>query len=447
VIKAKEKSPEKKPSKGLLYALGQKFEKLRDSAMSKEKKAGSAGAAAASLACTQKQGSPEERSSPEKYKKKVVETEKSLDIAAPEDKRVDKRSRFDTMLRSLRERSVPRSQPNGRVSPKRAASVEELHAGSQEGQGKSGGAVNKMFGGFLRRFDRESSEQRRVRSTRSTSNIERQVREEQDRLLDASLPTSPIYQNVVKAQGSKVKATPTPAAVEENCNCETACPDCRQNKVQNLTTSSAPSNAAQAASSKEKRKGLMLDLASANASGSGAPSSVTTATTTTTSGSSYRGSKTNPALLNGNGALGMGIYSNLPPYPGAIKSASSNNSSSQQSMENATNNNSTNTNNNCSSQTSGYRPHRQLKAAAAVSAGMTMANPPCAAAALTPAISARSTSTTPPISANLAMSVHPRLPKMRRRSVIVVDLDVLQVDAFHHHRNCHKWLPRRAAVL
>ncbi|XP_036673055.3 uncharacterized protein Nuak isoform X5 [Drosophila suzukii] len=355
VIKAKEKSPEKKPSKGLLYALGQKFEKLRDSAMSKEKKSGSAGAAAASLACTQKQGSPEERSSPEKYKKKVVETEKSLDIAAPEDKRVDKRSRFDTMLRSLRERSVPRSQPNGRVSPKRAASVEELHAGSQEGQGKSGGAVNKMFGGFLRRFDRESSEQRRVRSTRSTSNIERQVREEQDRLLDASLPTSPIYQNVVKTQGSKVKATPTPAAVEENCNCETACPDCRQNKVQNLTTSSAPSNTAQAASSKEKRKGLMLDLASANASGSGAPSSVTTATTTTTSGSSYRGSKTNPALLNGNGALGMGIYSNLPPYPGAIKSASSNNSSSQQSMENATNNNSTNTNNNCSSQTSGYR--------------------------------------------------------------------------------------------
>ncbi|XP_070073437.1 uncharacterized protein Nuak isoform X1 [Drosophila takahashii] len=340
VIKAKEKSPEKKPSKGLLYALGQKFEKLRDSAMSKEKKAGSAGTAA-SLACTQKQGSPEERSSPEKYqKKKLLETEKSLELGGPEDKRVDKRSRFDTMLRSLRERSVPRSQPNGRVSPKRAASVEELH----DGQGKSGGAVNKMFGGFLRRFDRESSEQRRVRSTRSTSNIERQVREEQDKLLDASLPTSPIYQNVVK-----VKAA-APAA-EENCNCESACPDCRQNKGQNVVNPpSNTTNPTATSSSKEKRKGLMLDLASANASSSGAPSSVTTATTTTTSGSSYRGSKTNPALLNGNGG-GLAIYSNLPPYPGAIKSASS----SQQSMENATNNNSTNTNNNCSSQTSGYR--------------------------------------------------------------------------------------------
>ncbi|KAH8383703.1 hypothetical protein KR009_010141 [Drosophila setifemur] len=347
VIKPKEKSPEKKPSKGLLYALGQKFEKLRDSAMSKEKRAG--GASAASLACTQKQGSPEERISPEKAKKKVLETEKSLELpGGTEDRRVDKRSRFDSVLRSLRERSVPRSQPSGRVSPKRAASVEELHAGSgQEGQGKQGGAVNKMFGGFLRRFDRESSEQRRVRSTRSTSNIERQVREEQDIQLDASLPTSPIYQNVVKA--TKVKAIPTPATGEENCNCETACPDCRQNKVQVASSTSSTIT-----SNKEKRKGLMLDLASANSAGSAAPSAVTTATTTT-SGSSYRGSKTNPALINGNGGLGMGLYSNLPPYPGAIKSASSNNSSSQQSMENATNNNSTNTNNNCSSQTSGYR--------------------------------------------------------------------------------------------
>ncbi|XP_026846917.1 mucin-5AC isoform X2 [Drosophila persimilis] len=346
VIKSKEKSPEKKPSKGLLYALGQKFEKLRDSAMSKDKKTATSGGSTA-LACTQKQGSPEERSSPEKAtvlrKKKSLEAEKSIELPA-EDKRVDKRSRFDSMLRSLRERSVPRSQSSSRASPKRAASVEELHAGvgTDGATGKQSGAVNKMFGGLLRRFDRESSEQRRVRSTRSTSNIERQVREEQDPLL----PTSPIYQNVVKAKPI------AQAATEENCNCETACPDCRQNQGQAMKPTSASSSTTP--SIKEKRKGLMLDLASAQgASGaSGAASAVTTATTTT-SGSSYRGSKTNPALINGNG--GLGLYSNLPPYPGAMKSASSNNSSSQQSVENATNNNSTNTNNNCSSQTSGYR--------------------------------------------------------------------------------------------
>ncbi|BFF90939.1 serine-rich adhesin for platelets [Drosophila madeirensis] len=348
VIKTKEKSPEKKSSKGLLYALGQKFEKLRDSAMSKDRKTATSGGAT-TLACTQKQGSPEERSSPEKAtvlrKKKSLEPEKSIELPA-EDKRVDKRSRFDSMLRSLRERSVPRSQSSSRASPKRAASVEELHAGDTDaGTGKQGGAVNKMFGGLLRRFDRESSEQRRVRSTRSTSNIERQVREEQDALL----PTSPIYQNVVKAKPTVLP----PGASEENCNCETACPDCRQNQGQanSLKPNSTSSSSGATPSIKEKRKGLMLDLASAQGA-SGGTSAVTTATTTT-SGSSYRGSKTNPALINGNG--GMGLYSNLPPYPGAVKSASSNNSSSQQSVENATNNNSTNTNNNCSSQTSGYR--------------------------------------------------------------------------------------------
>ncbi|SPP87701.1 mucin-5AC isoform X5 [Drosophila guanche] len=349
VIKTKEKSPEKKSSKGLLYALGQKFEKLRDSAMSKDRKTATSGGAT-TLACTQKQGSPEERSSPEKAtvlrKKKSLEPEKSIELPA-EDKRVDKRSRFDSMLRSLRERSVPRSQSSSRASPKRAASVEELHAGDTDaGTGKQSGAVNKMFGGLLRRFDRESSEQRRVRSTRSTSNIERQVREEQDALL----PTSPIYQNVVKA---KPTALPTGAS-EENCNCETACPDCRQNQGQanSLKPNTTSSSSGATPSIKEKRKGLMLDLASTQGASGGAASAATTATTTT-SGSSYRGSKTNPALINGNG--GMGLYSNLPPYPGAVKSASSNNSSSQQSVENATNNNSTNTNNNCSSQTSGYR--------------------------------------------------------------------------------------------
>ncbi|KAH8257740.1 hypothetical protein KR038_009044, partial [Drosophila bunnanda] len=351
VIKMKEKSPEKKSTKGLLYALGQKFERLRDSAMSKEKKLGST-EAAASLACAQKQGSSECRMSPEKSNKKVLDTGNlELEVAPTEDKRLDKRSRFDNMLRSLRERSVPRSQPNGRIMrPKRAASNEELHAGSQATQGKQGGAVNKMFGGLLRRFDREISEQRRVRSTRSTSNIERQVQEEQDQQRDVLLPTSPIYQNVGKA--TKANIAPLPLQTnEENCNCETACPDCSQNTRQSIQTCSNTPPSAMTIK-KEKRKGLMLDLASANGSSNAAPGELSPPPATTC-GSSYRGTKTNPALLNGNS--GLGIYSNLPPYPGAIKSASSNNSSSQQSTENATNNNSTNTNQNSSSLTSGYR--------------------------------------------------------------------------------------------
>ncbi|XP_064552474.1 mucin-17 isoform X4 [Drosophila montana] len=352
VIKSKEKSPEKKTSKGLFYAIGQKFEKLRDSAMSKEKKVSTPSTA---LACTQKQGSPEEHSSPEKSTSTLPRKKKSMDAdkpqeAASEDKRVDKRSRFDTMLRSLRERSVPRTQPGTSVSPKRSASVEELHADSSSSSGKQSGAVNKMLGGLLRRFDRENSEHRRVRSTRSTSNIERQVREEQDTLL----PTSPIYQNVAKTKAM---------AAEVNCNCDTICPDCLQNQsakggsIETTTTTTTTTTilttptmtSCNMQSNKEKRKGLMLDLSNPTSGNASGTTSGTATTTTNTSGS-YRGAKTNSALLNGNG-----LYSNLPPYPGAMKSASSNNSSSQQSVDNTTNNNSVNTNNNCSSQTSGYR--------------------------------------------------------------------------------------------
>ncbi|XP_034486506.1 mucin-19 isoform X3 [Drosophila innubila] len=361
VIKAKEKSPEKKTSKGLLYAIGQKFEKLRDSAMSKEKKLATPSSSGA-LVCTQKQGSPEERSSPEKAtatllrKKKCLEAEKCSTL---ETEKVgtggagggDKRSRFDSMLRSLRERSVPRTQPATSVSPKRSASVEQLHDtgsgsgnGSGSGSGKPSGTVNKMLGGLLRRFDRESSEQRRVRNTRSTSNIEREMRQEQERKQEREsvvLPTSPIYQNVAK----------TKAPIEVNCNCDTVCPECTQNQGA-AGAAGATTATTTGASNKEKRKGLMLDLSnvtSATTTTTTAPATTTTTTASNTSGS-YRGAKTQPALLNGNG-----LYSNLPPYPGAMKSASSNNSSSQQSMDNATNNNSINTNNNCSSQTSGYR--------------------------------------------------------------------------------------------
>ncbi|XP_030371170.1 mucin-5AC isoform X3 [Scaptodrosophila lebanonensis] len=357
IIKAKEKSPEKKTSKGLLYAIGQKFEKLRDSAMSKDKKAAQALATTPStpngaLACTLKQSSPEQ-TSPERVikektsilrKKKSLESEKIVELENSQG-RSDKRSRFDTMLRSLRERSVPRAQSTDKEkienAVKRAASVEDLQAAKH-----GGGAVNKMLGGLFRRFDRESSEQRRVRSTRSTSNIERQLREE--------TPTSPIYQNAAAVKAAAAVAANKPSqSAEENCNCETACPDCIQNQ-------SVPKQAKEQTSSqsnKEKRKGLMLDLtkldrldnpSSSMASGAGA------AAVSSTSSSTYRGSKTNPALINGNG-----LYSNLPPYPGAVKS-SSNNSSSQQSMDNVTNNNSINTTNNNSvslqtSQTSGYR--------------------------------------------------------------------------------------------
>ncbi|XP_060650712.1 mucin-3B isoform X6 [Drosophila nasuta] len=354
IIRSKEKSPEKKSSRGLLYAIGQKFEKLRDSAMSKEKKINTE-KPSSTLVCTHKQDSTDDRSSPEKSsstrlrKKKSLEADKQLETAA-EFKRLDKRSRFDTMLRSLRERSMPRTQgePNTSVNPKRSASVEELHIDNYSTNGSSGkqsGTVNKMLGGLLKRFDRESSEQRRVCNSRSTNNIEREAREDQNE--------PPIYQNIGKAMA------------EVNCNCETVCPDCVQNQSATRSTSrvsrsghttmatgTGTESATGTASNKDKRKGLMLDLSNVTSGNETGTTTSTVPNTGSTMTNAYRGSKTNPALLNGNP---NGLYSNLPPYPGGIKSASSNNSFSQQSMDNVTNNNSINTNNNCSSQTSGYR--------------------------------------------------------------------------------------------
>ncbi|XP_034117203.1 serine-rich adhesin for platelets isoform X4 [Drosophila albomicans] len=354
IIRSKEKSPEKKSSRGLLYAIGQKFEKLRDSAMSKEKKINTE-KPSSTLVCTHKQDSTDDRSSPEKSsstrlrKKKSLEADKQLETAA-EFKRLDKRSRFDTMLRSLRERSMPRTQgeSNTSVNPKRSASVEELHIDNYSTNGSSGkqsGTVNKMLGGLLKRFDRESSEQRRVCNSRSTNNIEREAREDQNE--------PPIYQNIGKAMA------------EVNCNCETVCPDCVQNQSATRSTSrvsrsghttmatgTGTESATGTASNKDKRKGLMLDLSNVTSGNETGTTTSTVPNTGSTMTNAYRGSKTNPALLNGNP---NGLYSNLPPYPGGIKSASSNNSFSQQSMDNVTNNNSINTNNNCSSQTSGYR--------------------------------------------------------------------------------------------
>ncbi|XP_037947782.1 uncharacterized protein LOC119679474 isoform X4 [Teleopsis dalmanni] len=393
VLQVKEKSPEKKQSKGLFYAIGQKFEKLRDSAMSKEKKSTSnlpTNTSDKKLSSTS--------SSPEKIKEKLTLTKKKHkplenDISTKTDKlhtdvnshndietsknnnvsndtsekplKTEKRSRIDAMIRSLRERSVPRSNPNTGTESnylKRAVSVEDMPGTFNKN------TVNKVLGLF-KRFEKDGSD-RRVRNTRSTSNIERQLREQ-------SPPTSPIYQNTNallesaqpihnKPQTSNLSSANVSKSkqnIEQCCNCELtpptttslsqhiSCPECIQDQATNLRSTKryeepikstdfdcSSYNKLQAQGNKDKRKGLMLDLGKIEKYDNSANRSI----------------KTN-AYVNGNG----GLYSNLPPYPGTLKN-SSNNSSSQQSVENTTNNNNNciANNNNSSlqtSQTSGYR--------------------------------------------------------------------------------------------
>ncbi|CAD6993345.1 unnamed protein product [Ceratitis capitata] len=367
----KEKSPEKKPSKGLLYAIGQKFEKLRDSAMSKEKKSVTSSPASSANGGVVKKKSPESLS-PEKIKEKsaLLKKKKSLDgtitktitdsdtspkpLGENNDikekpAKSDKRSRIDAVIRSLRERSVPRSRPVTETNYiKRAVSVEEMPGTFNKN------AVNRVLG----LFKRNDKEVTRIQSTRSTSNIERQIREDSP---------SPIYQNTAECQRSNsisaaLATNLGPTAVRKleitaKCSCDIApvtprlnaedkqCVDCLQDAVASFKSKSRDEKEAVMAShneitpgNKDKRKGLILDLTKLDKIDNN------TATNRNTMKAAY---------INGNG-----IYSNLPPYPGAVNS-SSNNSSSQQSMDNTTNNNNSYmTNNNSSiqtSQTSGYR--------------------------------------------------------------------------------------------
>ncbi|XP_049303286.1 serine-rich adhesin for platelets isoform X6 [Bactrocera dorsalis] len=368
----KEKSPEKKPSKGLLYAIGQKFEKLRDSAMSKEKKSATSSPASSANGAVVKKKSPDS-SSPDKVKDKstLLKKKKSLDgtyaktavenntaVKPPgtegemkeKPAKSDKRSRIDAVIRSLRERSVPRSRPATETNYiKRAVSVEDMPGTFNKN------AVNRVLGLFKRNDKEANGAERRVQSTRSTSNIERQIRE---------TSPSPIYQNT----GECHRSSSISAAIAANlgsgrkpeitatCSCEIAptprvnteekqCAECLQDAVALQKSKSSRDEKDVVLSSKEltqgnkdKRKGLMLDLTKLDKIDNN----------TTTNRNNIK-----TTYMNGNG-----IYSNLPPYPGAVNS-SSNNSSSQQSMDNATNNNNSYmTNNNSSmqtSQTSGYR--------------------------------------------------------------------------------------------
>ncbi|XP_018787422.1 PREDICTED: microtubule-associated protein futsch isoform X7 [Bactrocera latifrons] len=367
----KEKSPEKKPGKGLLYAIGQKFEKLRDSAMSKEKKSATSSPVSSANGAIIKKKSPDS-SLPDKVKDKstLLKKKKSLDgtytkttvennttIKPPgtegevkeKPAKSDKRSRIDAVIRSLRERSVPRSRPATETNYiKRAVSVEDMPGTFNKN------AVNRVLGLFKRNDKEANGAERRVQSTRSTSNIERQIRE---------TSPSPIYQNT----GVCNRSSSISAAIAANlgsgrkpentatCSCEIAptprvstedkqCVECLQDVVALQKSKSSrdekdivlPSKE-MTQGNKDKRKGLMLDL-----------TKLDKIDNTTTNRNNIK-----TTYMNGNG-----IYSNLPPYPGAVNS-SSNNSSSQQSMDNATNNNNSYmTNNNSSmqtSQTSGYR--------------------------------------------------------------------------------------------
>lgn len=372
----KEKTVEKRTNKGLLYAIGQKFEKLRASATS---------SSCANIP-TEKQSSAANTKS-EKIVNKISEVKKTKSLGcnpnstsntldninnckenqnASKPLKSEKRSRIDAMIRNLRERSVPRTQPSVHSESnyiKRAVSVEEMPGTFNK---KS---VNKMLGLF-KRVDKNSNSENRVRTTRSTSNIERHVSD-----------SSPIYQNtgtILKANNKIAMSNVSNVAPcmdsfidsnnsnityanEDFCKCDnlsaekppmvdTNCPECRidlKEDKTNLTFSDVTKSYKEG--NQEKRKGLMLDLVKLEKCQNGS----------TMYGNSRPGRKY--SSYNDNE-----IYSNISQYSRSIPSSSGNDSNIL-TIENSSNNNissvinnNTNSNNNHSSslhtsQTSGYR--------------------------------------------------------------------------------------------
>ncbi|XP_065354273.1 uncharacterized protein Nuak1 isoform X2 [Calliphora vicina] len=378
-VQLKGKTGEKKTNKGLLYAIGQKFEKLRASATSNS---------CANIPTDKK-------SSPEKLTNKMSEVKKTKSLggdssikvtqsgskgvvntgtcpdncsaeseSAPKPVKNEKRSRIDAMIRNLRERSVPRFQPSASSESnyiQRAVSVEEMPGTFNK---KS---VNKVLGLF-KRYEKDAAPENRVRSVRSSSNIKSDI-----------CDSSPIYQNadaILKLNENIKKSTSSSGGINSDsnniiksckgggaCNCHImmpsapvdisasanpACPDCCKKSCETRR------NLASAEGNQEKRKGLMLELIKPEK-----PLQINTI-----HNNNNRSSKKYSYFNDSE------VYSNISPYTKSVHS-SSGNGSNILSAENSSNNNissiikksnsnnNNNNNNHCSSlhtsQTSGYR--------------------------------------------------------------------------------------------
>lgn len=144
----KEASPEKKM--GLLHALGQKFEKLRDFKVKDKKEVE---VVTASVAMDNKE------------RKKKIKAMMSEEI--DDQTRKERKSKIDAMIKNLKEKSLPqKSELTESGLIKRAVSVEEMPDTFNK---KS---VNKVLGMFAKRFEKESpTSETKVLNTKSTSHL------------------------------------------------------------------------------------------------------------------------------------------------------------------------------------------------------------------------------------------------------------------------------------
>lgn len=237
----REKSPEKKTGRGLLYVIGQKFEKLRET-KSKDKK------------------ESESSSADLKEKKKKIKAMLAEDV--DEATRQERKSKIDAMIKNLKEKSLPHNTElteSGLI--KRAVSVEEMPNAFNKN------AVNKVLGLF-KRIEKENTSDSKVQNTKSTSYLS--CNEYESNTLSKERPKSSGFVHKIKKNGSAFEPLNNISESKIPVKYATTCPDCKEtneiapskssNTVNKRHSSDQKATVEEKERLKNNRKGLMLDF-------------------------------------------------------------------------------------------------------------------------------------------------------------------------------------------
>lgn len=250
-IKQREKSPDKKSSRGLLYTIGQKFEKLRDTTKKEKKEAENTTLTSSDI----------------KEKKKKIKAMLQEDV--DEATRQERKSKIDAMIKNLKDKSsLPHNTElteSGLI--KRAVSVEEMPNASFNKN-----TVNKVLGLF-KRIEKEnsvgpSSKVQNAKSTSYLSSFEDYDTNTKER------PKSSGFVHKIKKNGSAFEPLNNIAEskIPVKYAASSTCPDCKDdiNEIAPSKSSNAvnkrQSTEQKTATIEEKerlknnRKGLMLDF-------------------------------------------------------------------------------------------------------------------------------------------------------------------------------------------
>lgn len=247
----REKSPEKKSGRGLLYTIGQKFEKLRETTKAKDKKE----AESATVTTT---------TSDLKEKKKKIKAMLSEDV--DEATRQERKSKIDAMIKNLKDKSLPHNTElteSGLI--KRAVSVEEMPNTFNKN------TVNKVLGLFKRIEKENTTGDSKVQNTKSTSYLSYNEYNESN---TKERPKSSGFIHKIKKNGTAFEPLNNISESKIPVKYASTCPDCKEtneiapsksaNTVNKRYSSEQKATLEEKERLKNNRKGLMLDFSKFN---------------------------------------------------------------------------------------------------------------------------------------------------------------------------------------